>query len=276
MLSEPTVTENQIETYGPYQPRMQKIALFTVANDCEAHGYPMPPHTDSLLAQNWCRLITQRLGAPYAAHIPYCTDSAGEIARRWSPRYLPFDEFYDKLRDFVKWHVERLSFQPEKVAIIIGHGGNRELPERQQHLSGILGMPVQCLLPSVSEPLIYPEFEALDVIYDIAAKGGEHAYMLEYSLMAHLGHFDFGKLQVLNEVAERDPLEALRRWPAIAGLGGFIEFGGREFDPLRDIGGLVAALEDFKKRRKIIVDAELGRRATVLIVDYFCECLEKE
>jgi hypothetical protein len=266
-----TVPIDQIENYGPYQSRMRRVALFSVANDFEAHGLPMPPNTDTLLAQNWCRLISQRLGVSYIAHIPYSTDSVGEVARNWSPYYLDFNEFSDKLRDFVAWHLKRLNFEPEKVVILIGHGGNRRLPEREESLTAALGVPVQCLLPGVSELLIYPEFEAIDVIYDIAVKGGEHAYILEYSLMAYYGHFDFAKLDTLNEVAARDPLEALKRWPAIAGLGGFIEFGGREYDGLRQIEGLVVALEDFKKRRKILVDAELGKRASELLVNHFCE-----
>jgi hypothetical protein len=270
------IRTDEMESYGPYNPEMRRVALFSVANDFEAHGYPMPPQTDTLLAQNWCHLITRQIGASYVAHIPYATDTTGAVALNWSPIYIPFDEFYTKLRDFVKWHIERMSFVPSKVAIIIGHGGNRELPERDGDLSHFFGLPVQCLSAGVSEALIYPEFEALDIVYEIVAKGGEHAYILEYSLIAHLGHFDFGKLKVLNEVAARDPLEALRRWPAIAGLGGYIEFGGPEYDPLRQIEGLVAALEDFKRRRKIIVDPELGRRATELIVKYFCEKLQGE
>ncbi|MBI4831321.1 MAG: hypothetical protein HY801_07150 [Candidatus Lindowbacteria bacterium] len=209
------------------------------------------------------------------SHIPYATDTTGAIALNWSPIYIPFDEFYARLRDFVKWHLERLSFTPSKVAIIIGHGGNRDLPEREDDLSKYLGLPVKCLSAGVSEPLVYPEFEAIETIYEIVSKGGEHAYILEYSLIAYLGHLDFSKLDVLNDVAAKDPLEALRRWPAIAGLGGYIEFGGPEYEPLRQIGGLVAALEDFKKRRKIIVDRELGRRATELIVNYFCEKLQE-
>jgi len=268
------IRREQLEDYGPYSSEKRRIALFSVANDFEAHGCPMPPHTDTLLAQNWCNLITRRIGASYVAHIPYCTDTVGDIALRWSPNYIPFDDFFLKVKDFVKWHVERLSFDAEKVAIIIGHGGNRQLPEREADLSEAVGVPVSCLQAGVSEPLVYPEFEALDVVYEIAAQGGEHAYILEYSLIAHLGHFDYNKLDALNEVAAKDPLEALRRWPAIAGLGGFIEFGGAEFDPLREIEGLRIALEDFKRRRKIIVDAELGRRATELVVNYFCEMLQ--
>ncbi|RJP74581.1 MAG: hypothetical protein C4532_01835 [Candidatus Abyssobacteria bacterium SURF_17] len=269
------VTAQQLEGYGPYVPEMRRVAMFSVANDFEAHGYPMPPQTDTLLAQNWCHLITRKIGASYIGHIPYCTDSVGAIALNWSPNYIPFDAFYAKLKEFVKWHLERMSFKPSKVAIIIGHGGNRELPEHEKGLSAFLGVPVQCLQAGASEALIYPEFEALETVYEIVAAGGEHAYILEYSLIADFGHLDFSKLETLNDVAARDPLEALRRWPAIAGLGGFIEFGGPEYDPLRQIEGLWIALEDFKKRRKIIVDAELGRRATDLIVDYFCERIQE-
>lgn len=272
----PRVTPEQLESYGPYFPEMRRIAMFSVANDFEAHGYPMPPQTDTLLAQGWCRLITKEIGASFVAHIPYCTDSVGDIALNWSPRYMPFEDFYVNVRDFVKWHVERLSFRPRKVAVIIGHGGNRDLPDRNDDLSKHVGLPVQCMQAGVSEPLVYPEFEALDVIYEIAAAGGEHAYMLEYSLMAYLGHLDFDKLDVVNQIAAEDPIEVLRRWPAIAGLGGFMEFGGPEFDPLREIDGLRIALEDFKKRRKILVDPELGKRATELIVNHFCERLREE
>ena len=270
-MSEPKVSREQLQGYGPYADDARRIAMFSVANDFEAHGYPMPPHTDSLLAQNWCNMIARKIGASYIAHIPYTTDTAGEIARNWSPNYLPFEEFYQKLKDFVKYHVERLSFTPTKVVVIIGHGGNRDLPERNDDLSAFLGYPANCMSADISEALIYPEFEALDVIYDIFALGGEHAYILEYSLIADLGHLDYGKLDVLNEVASKDPLEALRRWPAIAGLGGFIEFGGSEFDYLKKNEGFHVALEDFKKRRKIIVDPELGRRATELVVNCFCE-----
>lgn len=267
------VSSEQLDGYGPYTSEARRIAMFSVANDFEAHGCPMPPHTDTLLAQNWCLLITRRIGASYVAHIPYSTDSVGEIARDWSPYYMPFEEFYAKLRDYVKWHMDRISFEPTKVAIIIGHGGNRDLPEREGDLSEVLGVPVSCLSAGVSEALVYPEFEALDVVYEIVAAGGEHTYMMEYSLIAHLGHLDFDKLDVLNEVAAKDPIEALRRWPAIAGLGGYIELGGPEYDPLREIEGLSIALEDFKKRGKILVDKELGKRATDLLVDHFCERL---
>jgi creatinine amidohydrolase/Fe(II)-dependent formamide hydrolase-like protein len=267
------IQNEELENYGPYDPETRRIALFSVANDFEAHGYPMPPQTDTLLAQNWCHRIVRQIGASYIAHIPYCTDSTGEVALNWSPNYIPFQEFYRKVRDFVRWHLKHLSFTPSKVAIIIGHGGNRQLPEREKALSKSLGLPVKCLEAGVSEALIYPDFEPLGVIYDIFDKGGEHAYIAEYSMIAHLGHLDFGKLAVLNEVAAKDPLEALRRWPAIAGLGGYMQFGGPEYDPLREIGGLVVSLEDFKKRRKIIVDRELGRLTTELIVNYLCEKL---
>jgi hypothetical protein len=272
-MGEPRVSPEQLQEYGPYADDARRIAMFSVANDFEAHGYPMPPHTDTLLAQNWCNMITRKIGASYVAHIPYTTDTAGEIALNWSPIYLPFEEFYLKLKDYVKWHVERLSFTPAKVAVIIGHGGNRDLPERNDDLAKFLGYPTACISPGASEPLIYPEFEALDKVLEIIMLGGEHAYILEYSLIAGLGHLDFDKLDTLNKVASKDPLEALRRWPAIAGLGGFIEFGGPEFDYLRQNEGFRVAREDFKKRGKIIVDPELGRRASDAIVNHFCEQL---
>ena len=58
-------------------------------------------------------------------------------------------------------------------------------------------------------------------------------------------------------------------------MGGYIEFGGPEFDPLREIEGLSVALEDFKKRGKIIADLELGRRATEIVVNHFCEMIQE-
>jgi creatinine amidohydrolase/Fe(II)-dependent formamide hydrolase-like protein len=270
-MSDLKVSNEQLEACGPYDPAARKIAMFSVANDFEAHGLPMPPHTDSLLASSWCNLIARRIGASYIAHIPYATDTAGDIALNWSPIYIPFEEFCAKVEEFVKWHVGRLSFKPEKIVIIIGHGGNRDLPERDDDLTKAVGVPVTCLNPGVSGPLVYPGFEPLDAVLEIVAKGGEHAYILEYSLIAHLGHLDYANLDVLNEVAAKDPLEALRRWPAIAGLGGYVEFGGPEFNWLKQNEGFRVAVEDFKKRREIIVDPELGRLATELIVSHFCE-----
>jgi hypothetical protein len=72
----------------------------------------------------------------------------------------------------------------------------------------------------------------------------------------------------MNAVAERDPLEVLKRWPAVAGLGGYIEFGGPEFDLLREIEGLRLSVEDFKTRRTIVADRQLGKTIVEAIAGF--------
>ena len=66
-------------------------------------------------------------------------------------------------------------------------------------------------------------------------------------------------------------MEALRRWPALAGLGGFIEFGGEKFSVLRTLNH--ECLEHFKAKRRIEATKELGERIFTSMVSSIKEQL---
>ncbi len=226
----------------------------------EAHGYAMPPDIDSRNIRAIAQLACQRTGATFLGHLPYSTDSVGEIARNWSPWYLPFEEFVQKVEESAAHLVRSVRFSPRKVFILIGHGGNRMLPEENERLSKALHAPVEAFMPGFAEGFDLSGSEIGEALMRILLAGGEHAYIMEHSAAAYLGDVDERKLAEMNRVAGRDPLEVLKRWPAVAGLGGYIQFGGTEFDPLREIEGLRLSLEDFKTRRKIVADKQLGKQ----------------
>jgi creatinine amidohydrolase/Fe(II)-dependent formamide hydrolase-like protein len=267
--------EDQLNTYGPHEEGNRGVVVLTVGNDMEAHGYAMPPDIDSRNIRAIAQAACQRTGATFLGHLPYSTDSVGEIARNWSPRYLPFDEFAEKVTATAAHLVGSLGFEPRKVFILIGHGGNRLLPRENERMSEAVGAPVEAFMPGFAGSLDLSGFEASDVMMEILVSGGEHAYIMEHSAAAYLGDVDEEKLAEMNRVAEEDPLEALKRWPAIAGLGGYLEFGGPEFDPLREIEGLRLCLEDFKKRRKIVADRGLGKAIVESVVEFVVNRIEE-
>jgi len=269
------LSEDQLNTYGPHEEESRRVVVLTVGNDMEAHGYAMPPDIDSRNIRAIAQAACQRTGATFLGHLPYSTDSVGEIARNWSPQYLPFDEFVEKVTATAAHLVGSLGFKPRKVLILIGHGGNRLLPTENESMSEAVGVPVEAFMPGFAGSLDLGGFEASDVLMQILAFGGEHAYIMEHSAAAYFGDVDEEKLAEMNRVAETDPLEALKRWPAIAGLGGYLEFGGPEFDPLREIEGLRLCLDDFKTRRKIVADKALGKAIVESVVEFVVNRIEE-
>ena len=270
-----TLDEERLNTYGPHKKENREVVVLTVGNDMEAHGYAMPPDIDSRNIRAIAQPACQRTGATFLGHLPYSTDSVGDIARNWSPRYLPFDEFVEKVTGTAANLVGSLGFRPRKVLILIGHGGNRLLPTEDESMSKSVGAPVEAFMPGFAEDFDLSGFETSDVLMQILAAGGEHAYIMEHSAAAYFGDVDEEKLAEMNRVADKDPLEALRRWPAIAGLGGYLEFGGKEFDPLREIEGLRLCVDDFKKRRRIVADKGLGKKIVESVIEFVVNRIEE-
>lgn len=245
------VTLDEMDSYGPFKDSKGEIALFSIGNDYEAHGPALPIDIDSRVVKEVCLRLANVSGASYRAHIPFSTDMAGEIAKFWSPRYIPFKEFAEKTLEFLRFYLNQLVSKPKKVVILNGHGGNTELITMIGKYSEQLGVDVTVFLPDeVRMPVDY---------------SGEHAYIIEHSVAAYLGLLDGKRLEELNEVANRDPLEVLRRWPSVAGLGGFQEFGGKKFSALRTM--LHECLEHFKSKRRIEADKKLGEKIFKSMVD---------
>jgi len=244
-LSDPSrTTLKEINGYGPFRESEADVLLFSIGNDFEAHGPALPKDIDSRVAKAMCLRLGNVSGASYCAHIPFSTDMCGEVAKFWSPRYMPFQEFADKTLEFLRFYVKQLVYKPRKIVILNGHGGNTPLITMISKYAEALGVDVDVFIP---------EEARIPVGYT-----GEHAYIIEHSVAAYLGLLDNKRLEELNQVADRDPLEALRRWPAVGGLGGFIEFGGKKFSMLKSM--LSECLEHFKKSRKIEADPKLGER----------------
>ena len=250
-MSDPSrTTLDEMGGYGPFRQGEGTVLIFSIGNDFEAHGPALPKDIDSRVAKALSVSVANVSGGNYCSHIPFSTDMTGEIAKFWSPRYLPFDEFADKTLRFMQFNIKQLSYKPEKIVIINGHGGNTRLLAMIDKYTEKLGVPVDVFIPeAVRIPLGYT---------------GEHAYIAEHSVAAHLGVLDSERLKEINQVAGRDPLEALRRWPALAGLGGFIEFGGERFSVLRQLNH--ECLEHFKSKRKIEATKELGDRIFAAMV----------
>jgi creatinine amidohydrolase/Fe(II)-dependent formamide hydrolase-like protein len=242
-LSDPSQTTlKEMDGYGPFKQDEDKVLIFSIGNDFEAHGPALPKDIDSRVAKALAVSVANASGANYCAHIPFSTDMTGEIAKYWSPRYLSFDVFANKTLKFMQFNLKELSYKPEKIVIINGHGGNTRLLAMIDKYTEKLGITVDVFIPeAVRIPLGYT---------------GEHAYIAEHSVAAYLGVLDSLRLNEINQVAGQDPLEALRRWPALAGLGGFIEFGGERFSALRQLNH--ECLEHFKSKRRIEATKELG------------------
>jgi creatinine amidohydrolase/Fe(II)-dependent formamide hydrolase-like protein len=242
-LSDPSSTTlSELNGYGPFRETEGEIVLFSIGNDYEAHGPALPKDIDSRVAKEVCLRVANLSGASYLAHIPFSTDMAGDIAKYWSPRYIPFEKFADNTLEFIRFYLNQLVYKPRKVVIVNGHGGNTQLITMIGKYTEHLGVDVTVFLP--------------DEVRMSVDYSGEHAYIIEHSVAAYLGLLDAKRLEELNAVAKRDPLEALRKWPAVAGLGGFIEFGGKRFSVLKTM--LHECLEHFKSKRKIEADKKIG------------------
>jgi creatinine amidohydrolase/Fe(II)-dependent formamide hydrolase-like protein len=250
-MSEPSrVTLRDINGYGPFREAEAETLVFSIGNDYEAHGPALPKDIDSRVAKELAIKVANATGASYCSHIPFSTDMTGDIAKYWSPYYIPFEEFTDKTLKFIQFYLKQLPRKPKKIVILNGHGGNTRLLAMIDSYTAKLGVQVDVFISAETRiPLGY---------------SGEHAYIAEHSVAAYLGVMDRKRLNELNEVASQDPMEALRRWPAVAGLGGFIEFGGEKFSILRTLNG--ECLEHFKSKRMIQGDPELGEKLFLSMV----------
>lgn len=252
-------SREMIEKCGKYPPERRNIFCFSVGNDFEAHGPALPPETDSIMARAFAYNFSALYGAYYVAHIPYTSDRVGAIALDWSPCFIEWKDFVEKTVAFVKWHIAQLPWAPERVVIFAGHGGLMELFSMNEELGRRLGVKVRTGFVAGVGPVQLPaELEARESVEKILAGAGEHAYILEHSAAAALGILDWEKLEMVNRESALDPESVLKKWPALAGLGGYQLFGDKSrYQPLRD-AGLEFVLNDFLRRKKIVASKELG------------------
>jgi len=255
------VNDSDLSASGPYPALRSRVLVFSQGNDFEWHGPALPADIDSRFARTMALRFSERTGATFAAHIPFTSDRVGEIARDWSPAYLPFEEFKEKLISFVGKIVHAWPVKPFRVFILMGHGGVIPFLKDVSDVQEETGIETQAFfLPAlgVKEVKLPKDFEGTTTLREILDGQGEHAYIMEHSIAAYLGFLDRKKFDDLNRAAKENPEEVLKKWPALAGLGGYVKFGGERYDILyQEIGTF--CVEDFIKRRKIPISNEAGK-----------------
>jgi creatinine amidohydrolase/Fe(II)-dependent formamide hydrolase-like protein len=243
---------DRLDTYGPYPASRRQIVLFEVGNDFEDHGPALAPDVDTIFVQYFAVHLAAQTGIQYLGHIPFTTDVV-DFAPAWCPAYLPPDEFFSRTLDYLQYRLSLLSYTPREALIIAGHGRN-VLEDGREQLREQLGIPVAITSNKLHEGLARlteADITASPLASIVAEmqqlKYFDHAACLDYSVAAAMGVLDYDRLRVVAEAGAQDRLGTLRRWPAIAGLGGYMEFGDEQFAPLRTIHALEYCLDLFKR-----------------------------
>lgn len=253
------VTAEELARSGPFPAGRADVLVFSQGADVEWHGPALPPDTDSRTTFALASRFIERTGATFAGHVPFTSDRVGEVARDWLPAYIPYDEFKARAIGFIKQTVGLWPRRPAEVILLMGHGGVLPLVDEMGEVAEAIGLPARAFfLPGLGAGRVkIPEFEGADTLREIVAGKGEHAYIMEHSIAAALGFMSWARLEELNRLAATDPEEALRKWPPLAGLGGFIKFGGSRYHELARVVGTFCA-DDFIRRRKLPVSVEAG------------------
>ncbi|TFG07094.1 MAG: hypothetical protein EU539_05915 [Promethearchaeota archaeon] len=296
--------------WGPFEEKESKWVLFTVGNPYEGHGLALPRNIDDLHAKKAANVLEFTTGQRYVAHIPYTTDRCGDVAKEWSPYYIPWDEFYQKSISFMKYFIKLIRGRGEEVSrvmLITGHGGNGGLLERKcqklirSELDVSRFIAVTALVTRKEAGLVIEEVKKLakeymkingaqygcntaeelaDFFTKILLSAG-HASHTEYSLAAALGVCDMEKVAFMNRALEKDFEDALKKWPPIGGLGGYLLAGGKYTEALgtkeNDKFGLWNCLNGLKTLNdgKLIVIPELGELIYRLSVETKTELINK-
>ncbi len=284
---------DKIENLGPFEAKESKWLLFSVGNPYERHGLALPLATDDFHAKRAAYDLELAIGQKYLAHIPYTTDRCGPVAKDWAPYYISWEEFYRKTIDFIKYYIDLLRSRGEEVSyamLLVSHGGNADIMERKYqremqkeldlkkffsitaHDSRKNAVRVLEEVKKFSNAIIEKEGERhgcytpedLTDLYTKILLSTGHASHTEHSLIAAMGLCDMKKVEIMNSLLEKNFEAALKRWPALGGLGGYLLAGGKYTEALgtevNDKYNLWNCLNGLKtlNNGKLIVDPELG------------------
>ncbi|MHA1489292.1 MAG: hypothetical protein ACTSRI_06525 [Promethearchaeota archaeon] len=295
--------EGKMDDWGSFGKNEGKWLIFSIGNPEEGHGYALPRNNDDLFAQRVAHLISCKTGARYVAHIPWTTDNS-LIAKDWGLKVIPVEELVEKLKIFLKYHIDNykeMRLPASRILIFSGHGGNNPLADYEKQIEKDLNL--EKLIISTTEGLadanmdrILKELEELSL--RLASGGGNarkikrtlikiltgvgHAGHFEHSTAAAIGVLDEEKLRIMNEELEKDFEKALEKWPPIGGLGGFLMRGGKYVEALgtkeNDPHGLWKCLKTLRKldNGKIVVIKELGKLVIDLLVEYYSDMIWSE
>lgn len=273
--------ERKIHDWDPFKPVLHNTIIFTIGNPCEGHGPVLSADNDSRCANFVAHQVSNRTGARFISHIPYTSDQVGEIALDWSPLFLPMEKFVIKSVEFMKNHCQilqnQVNMQFSKILIINGHGGHFGMTDypywnelREQFESDIIF--VNTYEADVTKSIQANSFlsnESQKVYLNIASG---HADTMEHSVASLYGGIDYGKLYQLNKFIRKNGVDAtLKKWPVLAGLGGYQKFGGDEYEPLRNIETLVKCLNQFEEEKQILVFPEFAHLVMEQLITNICQ-----
>lgn len=293
--------EGKMNDWGPFGKNEGKWLIFSIGNPVEGHGYALPRNIDDLHSQRIAHLISCRTGGRYVAHIPWATDNFTAIAKDWAPKSIPVEEIIPNIIEFMSFHIKiykKMDLSTSNVFVYSGHGGNRPIAQYCDEIKNALQL--EKLIVADTEAFADDiEDRALDEVTKLSAqlagKGEDqrqirralvqillsiaHAGHFEHSLGAAMGILDEEKLNIMNQELERDFEAALKKWPPLGGLGGFLLAGGEYTEALgtkeNDKFGLWKCLKRLRRldHGKVRIYKELGELMINMIVDYFSEML---
>jgi creatinine amidohydrolase/Fe(II)-dependent formamide hydrolase-like protein len=296
--------QGKMNDWGPYEKNEGKWLIFSIGNPEEGHGYALPRMMDDLFSQRVAHLISCKSGGRYVAHIPWATDNFETIAMDWAPKFIPVKQLVEKIKKFLKYHIEiykEMALPASRVLIYSGHGGNNPLTNYTDEIRKELNL--EKLIISTTEGIAEQNMDAILIALEklsrqlaeneVDAKkmkrilikiltGAGHACHFEHSAGAALGVLDEKKLKIMNEELEKDFEKALEKWPPLAGLGGFLLAGGKYVEAIgtkeTDKHGLWNCLKTVRTLDggKIKPIKELGELVINLLSDYYAQLLLKE
>jgi len=254
MLSAESQKEN-----GPFDSKNRTVLVFSIGAGNESHGSALPSNIDDYAAIVTATTVSMRLGLTYVGHLPYSSDRAGELARDWNPGYIARDALRTRVLEDVKRAIElQREFQGNAATLVVvvsGNGGNNFLEEEEAAMSEGMGVPFHYIRP-------FPKGSSIR-----SRKHGRqdvtHADDGEHSVGLYLGLLDKKKLRKINDTASRDAKEALRRDPAIMGLGYYVlsDLSGDRYAALRARHTeLQRTTRKFLKDRRIVADYDSGKK----------------
>jgi hypothetical protein len=295
--------EGKMDDWGPFGKSEGKWLIFSIGNPVEGHGYALPRNIDDLHSQRIAHLISCRTGGRYVAHIPWATDNFTEVAQDWAPKSIPVEEIVPKIIEFIRFHIDiykKMDLPTSNVFIYSGHGGNRPLPHYADQIKNALQLDKLIIADTddFTEDIQDRALVELTKLSTQLAREGEdpiqirrilvqillsiaHAGHFEHCLGAALGILDEEKLKYMNQELEKDFEGALKKWPPLGGLGGFLLAGGEYTKALgtkdNDKFGLWKCLKRLRRldKGKVKIYKELGTLMIDLLVEYYSELILK-
>ncbi|MHA2246230.1 MAG: hypothetical protein ACXADY_14795 [Candidatus Hodarchaeales archaeon] len=276
--------KGKMSEWGPFEPVSSNTLVFSMGNPWEGHGPALSPDNDSRCANFVTYHVSERSGAKFVAHIPYTTDQVGDIALDWSPAYIPMEECVNKSVEYVEYHckiLQEIGINFSRIFIINGHGGNYGVDKfsiwdelkTKFRLSDLVF--VNTYEVDIEEALKTQNYSnETREAYLTAVQTGGHADTIEHSNATVYGGVDYGKFYNMNNFIFKSGTDAaLKKWPVLGGLGGYLKFGGERFEPLRKVG-LERCLKQFEEDGQILLFPELGKKFMEHLINTICRRIE--